>query len=223
MPDTKVLDVVEMARWIQSTRTPMRRGAMRAMLEATNYAYNKAKQYAMHLGALQGNAAKFNPSERTRTGRLVNSIIMGFDREAAEGLYLDRAGVYKPVGWVGVAMPTGKGYGAIHEYGGIIKPVKAKNLWIPFSPLAKKLTPTQFMEMMRRKPRGAFIKDGMALMADGPIIKGKKPSWQVVYLLLKEVRIPARPYVTPAVDEANKMLPDFLKKRVEEALAEGGV
>ncbi len=93
-------------------------------------------------------------------------------------------------------------YALIHEYGGTIEPVTAKYLAVPLTKEAKKIG----------SPRN---------MGDLTIIPGRRQKTFVMldaagvaqYVLVKSVRIPARPYMRPALDEH--------LKEIETAIADG--
>lgn len=233
-----------MAEYIRKLNEPLLKGANTALLRAVVNATGIAKK----------NAAKNFKGTRIRpkSGALLASIFSGFEfkiDQAAEG-------------FVGVRSHKGnKGkrpYGRIHEYGGNIKPVKAKNLWLPlFGPkssgihgLHRDLTPTEFIKRMKESRGGSrsqfFVKHKKVKGDKGKtkqqIVKkkgnyaifkskaGHKLAWFIertgrgksakqkayaLFLLKQRTTIPARPYVTPAVEEAWKRLPDEIKAQLE--------
>lgn len=77
-------------------------------------------------------------------------------------------------------------YGAIHEFGGTIRPKTAKYLAIPVG--AYKGSPMKYDDLSLRKTAG-----GTLIMVDA--------SGRVQYVLKTSVEIPARPYMRPAYDE----------------------
>jgi phage gpG-like protein len=81
--------------------------------------------------------------------------------------------------------PRNTNYAAIHEYGGIITPKRAKNLAIPLTGTAKNArSPRNFAGELHVQGKALVDASGMAQ-----------------YALVKSVTIPARPYVRPALDE----------------------
>jgi len=77
-------------------------------------------------------------------------------------------------------------YGAIHEFGGTIRPKNAKYLAIPVG--SYKDSPRKHPGLKLRKTRNG----NLVLVS---------PSGQVQYVLKSSVEIPARPYLRPAIDE----------------------
>ncbi len=115
-----------------------------------------------------------------------------------------------------VRCSVNKVYAAIQELGGIIKPTKAKALAIPVHPEAVRWTekggePKDFpgLVMIKRKngaPLLVRIKD-----------KGKKQRFDIMFVLLKSVQIPARPYIRPAVYEnKEKIMKIFARANAHE-------
>lgn len=104
-------------------------------------------------------------------------------------------------------------YAAIQELGGLIKPDKAGALTIPIHPDAKRLVRNggsardmKDLVMIKRKngaPLLVRIKE-----------KGRNKRFDIMFVLLKSVQIPARPYMRPAVYEnKNKILEVFSKAK----------
>lgn len=81
-------------------------------------------------------------------------------------------------------------YAAIHEYGGVIEQKKAKWLTIPMADEARGHYAREFENLTfvlsKKKEDTAY------LFSDAHLL---------MYLLVKKVRMPARPYVQPACDE----------------------
>jgi len=96
-------------------------------------------------------------------------------------------------------------YAAIQELGGMIKPDKAGALTVPIHPDAKKLVRNggsardmKDLEMIKRK-------NGPPLLVRKKE-KGKNQRFDIMFVLLKSVQIPARPYMRPAVYENKDMI-----------------
>jgi len=127
---------------------------------------------------------------RRLSGRLANSIYVGYPQ--GEELTAE----------LGVRdIP----YGAIHEFGGDIAPVNAKYLWIKTedawkSGKFKRFTPKEFYAAAKKKSSPYFYKTngkkGMAAI--------EKLNGQILPLfwLTQHVKIPKRPYLTPAIEKA---------------------
>lgn len=158
---------------------------------------------------------------RRLTGQLMRSITSGF-----EGDFRRVKNVTKlPSGFISVAVP----YAAIHEFGsaglpgGIIRPKRAKNLWIKLvhSGKFKRITPTEFIKLMNegqthralksRKPGGSkrFATEDFGIVGQKGrqtaihiIRRGKTEKVTPLFALRKKVKIPKRPYVGPSVKAA---------------------
>lgn len=91
-------------------------------------------------------------------------------------------------------------YGRIHEFGGTIKPVKAKFLAIPVGNL--KGSPRQHNLALATTLKGQYV------LVDG--------AGEVQYILRKEVVIPERPYLRPALEDKRPVIKrkfnDLLRK-----------
>lgn len=174
-----------------------RRAAAVALLETTVAAESQAKR---------GASKTFRGTrDRPKTGNLLNAIFSAFELGTGGKLAQGFVAVRSNKGNAGT-----RPYGRIHEYGGTIVPVKAKNLWIPlFGPKTRlpgdlhNMTPRDFMEL-KKNPRGhvggisaAILPGGVA----GIAVKGKglRAKFTALFLLRKRVVIPARPYITPAI------------------------
>jgi hypothetical protein len=135
-----------------------------------------------------------------RTGRLRASIAGRLERGPADALDLKlRAGG----GNNGPDVP----YAAIHEYGGIIRPVRRKWLAIPL-PIARTAAGVSRYQTPRDVPGLRFMlsRRGNALLVDK-----KGVPW---YILKKSVSIPRRPYLLPALLKAGADLQKQLSKDI---------
>lgn len=102
-------------------------------------------------------------------------------------------------------------YAAIQELGGRIKPDKAGALTVPIHPDAKKLVRNggsakdmPGLVMIKKKnnpPLLVRIKD-----------KGKRRRFDIMFVLLKSVQIPSRPYMRPAVYENKETITKVFAK-----------
>lgn len=222
-----IMEIREMKTWLDSLRDATQRGAVVGVMEATNYGLAEAKKNAR---------ANFTGRWGYRkTGGLLNSIFAGFD-----------VGGNEPEGVVGVRANKGratengetKPYGRIQEYGGEIKPVKAKWLWQPLwdtRPSGMRfITPREFIARKRQLPDNFHFfptERGNGFLAVFSFLthkaKGKGGKARIeqfgpdeksypLFLLRKKSVIPARPYVGPAVAEAFKRLPGMVLKRIIE-------
>lgn len=133
---------------------------------------------------------------RTLTGNLLNSIYVDYKIQNN-----------KLTGSLGVRNIP---YGAIHEFGGTIEPVKAQKLWIPQYKNAKKMTPREFMNLRKSNPREYFLNDKVA---------GQKIGTRTIvpfFYLVDKVTIPERPYLRPAMEEAQGHYNEYLAKFMAE-------
>lgn len=93
-----------------------------------------------------------------------------------------------------------KSYAPIQELGGEIRPVDAKALAIPIHPDAKGKSPRDFDDLVYIKRDGA---NPLLIREAG---RGKNRV-DLMYVLVKRVKIPARPFIRPAVyDNTNKII-----------------
>lgn len=141
------------------------------------------------------------------SSNLINSLAWSTARTASQtrGTVTKRAG--KPSSGVplqlaedklAVRIGTNVVYAAIQEFGGTIVPVDAGALTVPIHPLAKKaasmgLGARSFpdlvlIERVGRPPLLVRIKD-----------KGRNKRFDIMYVLLPKVVIPAKPYLRPAL------------------------
>ena len=156
---------------------------------------------------------------RKMSGRLLNSVNAVFET---------RKGAL-PRGFIEV---SGIPYGAIHEFGGTIKPKKAKHLWLKmYDGVPKnlhKLTPTQFIDRLRNQKKTdnpqveIFATDDRKMLIAGMVrnFKTRDDKVTVLFVLRKRVKIPKRPYVKPGVDAALKKYRPSLLTQFKKAFAE---
>jgi phage gpG-like protein len=146
---------------------------------------------ALHrIGLLLTSKAKQNVRQQglIDLGALINSI--SYDIEQTEDKsYLLRVGSY------------GLPYARIHEFGGIIRPKNVKNLTIPVAAWAKGRFARQFDLSWAPPPQGA-----------GGNITGRlvNSEGETGFLLASSVKIPARPYLGPALVETRKEIAKIL-------------
>lgn len=203
----KLLEIRQMADFIRSLDIPIARAANAALLETIV----AAKAQAVKNANQNFTGTRDNP----KTGNLANAIFEGFE---VKKLFAE--------GFVGVRSKKGnegtRPYGRIHEYGGQIKPVKAKWLWIPtFGPKSggelsrwRNMTPSEFVRMM--ETGDAFLKahrTGSGWVA--LVSTGLGTNVVPLFNLVAEANMPARPYVTPAVEQEYEKFPDRIKKHFE--------
>lgn len=154
--------------------------------KAMNGDLNKALGRAAEVVRKQAVLSVTDVLNQHPTGRLRSSIAVKQDRTRLEA----RVG-------------TKVVYGPIHEYGGIIKPVKAKALAIPIG---------DYKDGPRKHKN----------LALASILKGQmlgllvdKNTGKPQYVLRKSVRIPKRPWLRPAYQAAMPKIPRIFKGTLE--------
>jgi phage gpG-like protein len=142
-------------------------------------------------------------NDRTLSGMLLNSTYSGYeyDSKMIEGFL----GVKK--------LP----YARIHEYGGEIKPVRAQKLWLPVYANTGKMTPRDFINLKRNDPDMYLLSDKVAGKWRG---YGNDTDRDLIplFYLVDEVNMPARPYLTPALEMAAKKYPDRFEHYLKQEL-----
>jgi len=189
-----VLDIREIVDYIKGMESGIRRAITKAhvatMLKAEAFAKSNAQRQFI------------GRNDRRLSGALMNSIYSGFEKEAGY-----------PVGFVGVRNVP---YGAVQEFGteglpgGVIKPVKAKKLWIPQHKNIGKMTPREFIKLKMQNPRMFFLNDKVAGQWENPKSKAKRLI--PMFFLVDKVKIPARPYIRPGIESALEFFPGYLEK-----------
>lgn len=91
-------------------------------------------------------------------------------------------------------------YGAIHEFGGTIRPVRAKYLAIPVGELTG--SPTEHPDLHLGVSRA-----GTLFLANASGIQ---------YVLKRSVTIPARPYLGPAMESAKPQVPGIIAEELRD-------
>lgn len=178
-------DIADLARYILSLGNTVERGTLKALVATSVAAEGDAKKNSTREFTGRGG--------RTLGGTLLSNIFSGL--EAGQGRFPDIV--------VGVRTVP---YAAIHEFGGTIKPVKAKKLWLPVYANAGKMTPREFVNLMIQDPEEYHLFPGMAAKRDA------NDSWTPLFYLRDEVRIPERPYLRPALASAVEKFPAYLEK-----------
>lgn len=173
-------DIQDMAKFIQDAPDAFQRAIGLAQIVTIQRAQVLAKENA------QKNFTGRN--NRRLSGALMNNIYSGY-KVSSSGIET----------YLGVANIP---YGAIHEYGsaglpgGVIRPVKAQKLWIPARANSGRMTPREFIGLMKAQPDRYFITDKGAFREDAPNV------FTPLFYRVDTVKIPARPYLRPAIDKA---------------------
>jgi len=190
----KFLEIRQMEAYIRSLRTEIAKSHNKTLLQAGK----DAKDLAIR------NAKKqfIGRNGRILSGGLLASIFTSF--QAGRGI--------SPKVFIGT---RGIPYGRIHEKGGTIVPVKANHLWVKLflkgSKKFKSWTPRDFMNRRKQFPgnfpifkskKGNLIAGFSTLRTSR---KGKKTFKILPLFSLKDqVKIPKRPYLTPAAEAVVK-------------------
>ena len=104
-------------------------------------------------------------------------------------------------------------YARIHEQGGTITPKSAKVLAVPVSPEAKKASgPRSFSDLVFI-PRAGKPPLLARIRAGGPK-RARAATMDVMYVLLKSVAIPPRPYLRPALTRNRAKVTELLLKPI---------
>lgn len=160
-----------MIRWNDRELTPQIYAHLRANLERACIIVQRAARANTRTGGLSG--------LHRRSGQLVNSI--RYEIEDFEG----RVG-------------SNLRYARIHEIGGKILPKNAGALAVPVHPDARNVTSPRSIPGLRFVAR-----PGKAPLLVRDVVKGKgkkeRAFTEIMFVLMKSVTIPARPYLRPAV------------------------
>ncbi len=138
-----------------------------------------------------------NAGLNVMSGKLMNSI------GRSKRVTIDNQNVV--AGEIG---PKGVPYAAIHELGGVIKPKNASALTIPLLD-NKRADGSPKMSVEEARKKGTlFARDGILFLNKMVLGKGKSNRGQVIrndlvplFALKKQVTIPARPYLVPAISQ----------------------
>lgn len=212
---SKQRNISELQAYLKQTRSNLVKGYGLALIQTTQEIEGLAKRNVTQQFT--------GRNKRTLTGRLLNSVFSGFEKKA-NGL---------PTAFVGV---RGIPYGAIHEFGGVITPKKAKNLWLKNHDVPskyKRMTPREFVENMKKSGKGlsrgqesfSIIptkKGGLIAVVQKNFITGdsglsaKSLQNKVIplFFLRKKVTIPKRPYLTPAIKQGVKKMPKNINRQI---------
>ena len=154
---------------------------------------------------------------RVRTGRLSQSIAGKIEPGAeTDVIRLTLAAGGRVAGGADV------NYAATHEFGATITPKNAKMLRIPFpgGPALTGAGVDRFATPLRATGAGLFAIQktaGGKLVLVNTAAKGKAAGrpW---YVLKRSVKIPARPFLRPAVDEVAATIPAVIEKAIRKAV-----
>ena len=216
----RVTTLPEFKKIINNSKFAVLKGHGLALIETAQL----AKQFAIENAIKNFKDAK--PTKwreltgRKLTGQLLKSIRVSFEVTKAQ----------LPKAFLTV---SGIPYGAIHEFGGVIKPKKAKHLWIKidYKNPYKRMTPTEFMEVRGfgnvKQARGhisyrIFKPNRTLIAAEIKTFKRARARVRTLFVLKDQVTIPERPYLRPAAAKAAKGMTALSSKRIAEELRKRG-
>ena len=99
---------------------------------------------------------------------------------------------------------TSSRYARIHEYGGTVRPVSSRYLTVPTNPQAARIRARH--RSLRDAPGLRFA----TMFGKKFLIKGPKKRPQIMFVLVRSVTLPARPFLRPAV--SNPKVRDNMRK-----------
>ncbi len=189
----------ELVKYIRSTKSAIEKAHALSLLQFLSTAEGLAKR----------NATRQFVGRRGRklSGRLLNSIFTD--------VVLPSGGRSLPTGVIGT---RGIPYGAIHEFGGTIRPVKAKWLWIKQwggeADQFRRMTPRQFVGRMKSGDRRFKIL-GKGSPGKSAVFQESNDSNPIqLFSLADSVTMPARPFIGPAVKEALKTYSKSMRQNI---------
>jgi len=199
-------DIVEIVEYYRNATSAVKKAATKAQVATIVEAHEQAlRNQKRQFKGLHG---------RRLSGQLFNSQYYGFERDGSD----------IPTSFLGVRNIP---YGRIQEYGsgglpgGVVKPVKAKKLWIPNYKKAGRMRPREFMSLLFSNPAYYHLFPNMAARWTGNYIAERgvrKKQWEPLFYLKDSVKIPPRPFLTPAVAAAFLNYPDKFAKYLGEEL-----
>lgn len=171
-----------------------------ASQRAASLATIQAGQYA-HAEAIRNAKSQFpGRNDRTLSGGLINSIYVEYDVTPKSPVLEFHLGT------------RGIPYGAIHEFGGEIEPVKAEKLWIPQYKYSGRMTPSEFMKLRRQNPKLYVLTPDMAGRRDN--LAGGNDDITPLFMRVDHVEIPERPYLRPALTKSALAFVQFFTRQL---------
>lgn len=197
----------------QMIRDAVGEGVREGLLQAGLHMQRAIRKNLNKRASNRGNGGQASPAGQppaNNTGTLSRSITIQ--------QVLDK-GVLLPFVEVGSSVE----YAAIHEFGGIIR-AKGRALTVPIHPDAKRAS------ARGQSPRTAF-KDAFVLKrkSKAPLLvrnknrRGQLVGIDVLYVLAKQVVMPARPYMRTTFQQEKKEIPMIINRSVARNLAKRGV
>jgi len=199
----KTRNIAELSQYIRASRSQVIKAHGLALIRVTQEAEKLAKRNITR--------EFIGRNKRRLSGRMLNATFSGFTTNTGQSL---------PSGFVGM---RGIPYAAPHEFGAIIKPTKAKALWIKQHGVQgfKRLTPREFFDRKKNQKKDASkkltirMKNGKMTAAG---FEDREGNFTPLFFLKDEVKIPARPYVQPAIREAIQGFPRVVSRELGKLL-----
>lgn len=140
---------------------------------------------------------------KVRSGRLRSSLKV----PGMEGIFKIERRAMEILGRLGTKVP----YGPTHEYGATIKPVRKQWLTIPLGAVK---TPAGVARGRARDFQNTFFRRSKT----GNLILFQKRGERIIplFVLKKQVKIPKRPYLDPAVRKSLGWITDRFSKNIAE-------
>lgn len=190
-------DVRELANYINSIKDAVNKAEFKSMLILMSHIEGLAKRNAIKQFT--------GRNGRKLSGRLLNAISTRVDHTTG-------------IGYLGTrSIP----YGRTHEYGAhLTKPGNGRRKWFWIKQWGgaaddfRRMTPREFVTRMRADNRFKIIGTGSpGKAAVYQAVKDAEPI--TLFALAKEIKIPARPYLTPAIKEGLKLFPQIMNSRIK--------
>lgn len=145
---------------------------------------------------------------RSRSGRLKSSIAGSVKGESGGSFAI----VLRAGGRVGgYSVP----YAAAHEFGATITPKRAKFLRIPLPAARTAAGVDRYATPLRQTGAGMFH---VRRSASGRLLLFNNATGEPWYLLVRQSKVRARPFLRPSLTEAGEKLPGRIQKRLRDAV-----
>lgn len=122
-----------------------------------------------------------------------------------------------------MSLASGVRYARIHEFGGVVTPKRSRFLPVPVHPDAKRAAaqgrgPKSFANTYVRR----FGAGRLGIFRKGPAMgKNKNRPDPLLYMLVRSVRIPKRPYLVPALNAVRPRAVEIAGPFIRQALGGG--
>lgn len=173
---------------------------------------------AIHKGILKASATVLNTLVVNVSGQILHRRTGNLARSMGMRVERDTEGTWEGVIGSGASLRTARmSYANIHETGGIIRPINAKYLAIP---VGEARTPAGVARFKPRDIEGAgYEKSFIRRTRAGNLMIFGKSGLNLVplFVLKKEVRIPARRYMSITVEQSKDQVVNDIVDKIREA------